>query len=197
MSNAIFPDLQGLKWDIEKTPIWSTIIQTSANGKETRATNWSYPRYKFDLSFEFLEDSSSQIDDIHTIIGFYNARKGAYDDFLFKDDTDYQMTGQNIGSGNGQSTIFQIVRNYGGFLEPVKGVKSSTLKVYLDGVLTTDYTLSDYGVITFNSAPANTVAITVDCEFYYRVRFNDDDVTFNNFLKNLWECNNITLIKVK
>lgn len=196
MSNAVYPILQGLTYDIEKKALWNTIIQTSASGKEKRATNRIYPQYEFNLTYSFLEDLGTEIDDIHTLIGFYNARKGSYDDFLFKDDTDYEITDQVIASSvNGTDTVFQIVRTYGGFVEPVKGVKVSSLEVKVNDSVVSNYTINDYGVITFSTPPVAGSNIKVSCEFYYRVRFREDKNTFNFFTHGLWDSE-VSLITV-
>lgn len=59
MGNAVFPALPGLKWGAKKTPVWSTNIQKSANGRELRAAYYSYPQWRFSLSFEVLRTKAA------------------------------------------------------------------------------------------------------------------------------------------
>lgn len=63
-------------------------------------------------------------------------------------------TGISIGTGNGTATEFNL---------PNDLIIAGTLKVYIDGIETTDFTVDlTNGVITFTTAPGDTVAITAD-----------------------------------
>lgn len=55
MSDAIFPELPGLEWDLSKAPMFNTKIMTSINGRELRASFQSFPKYEISLSFGFCE----------------------------------------------------------------------------------------------------------------------------------------------
>lgn len=127
MSNAVFPDLPGLDIKTRKTPIWSTQIQTAVSGKELRASLFSYPLYKFGVSFEVLR--SGALGELETVVGFFNSRKGRFDSFLFTDPEDNSVTGQAFGDCDGVTTAFALVRAYGGHVEPVMN---------LNGLITVD-----------------------------------------------------------
>lgn len=58
MSNALFPELPGLEWDLSKAPMFNTKIMTSINGRELRASFQSFPKYEISLSFGFLRERS-------------------------------------------------------------------------------------------------------------------------------------------
>ena len=57
-------------------------------------------------------------------MGFFLARGGQFDDFLLNESEltqsleDSVFTGQPIGTGDGVTKNFQLVRNFGGFLKP-------------------------------------------------------------------------------
>jgi hypothetical protein len=70
-----------------RRPIFSTGIQTSASGKELRASWWSTPRYEYDLTFEVLREDSVYTE-VSTLLAFILARLGAYDPFNFTDPYD-------------------------------------------------------------------------------------------------------------
>lgn len=120
------------------------------------------------------------------MLNFFYVRRGKAYGFRFKDWVDYQLTAENIGTGNGVLTAFQITKTYtdaGGsyvrnIYKPVSGIA-----VYLNGVLqtiTTHYTINlSTGVITFVTPPSAAVAVTVTGEFDVPVRFDTDslDVT--------------------
>jgi hypothetical protein len=61
VSNALFPRLRGLTWDVKKRPQWGTIIQTATSGREVRLTNRAYPIWEFEIAFDQLLDMQSGI----------------------------------------------------------------------------------------------------------------------------------------
>ena len=104
MSNVLFPTLAGLGWSVLKAPKWSTKVQTATSGKELRTSLFSYPLYNITLILETMRDGfvppGFTYSEIQTIIGFFNARQGSYDNFLYIDPTDYAATTQQFGTGN-------------------------------------------------------------------------------------------------
>ena len=60
MSLIQFPTLPGQQFLSLKTPLWSTQIAESTSGRERRRQVWSYPRWSFEVSFEFLRDTVTQ-----------------------------------------------------------------------------------------------------------------------------------------
>lgn len=190
MSNSVYPTFAGLSWGVLKTPKFNTLIHKSVSGKELRASTMAYPTYKFTLKYEFLRQSELQ-----TLMGFFSLMRGSWDNFLFADPNDNSVTAQNIGTGNGSSTKFQLTRTYGGFTEPVMNV-NGTAQIYLNGTLKTagtDYTIDAFGMVTFNTAPLNAVAVTWTGSYYFRCRFNADEYNFENFMNQLWTLNSLEL----
>jgi len=91
MSSAIFPTFPGTKVDVVRTPRWSTKIMTSASGREQRVAFYDNPLYEYELSIEVLRQGqiySKSWTELATLVDFYNARKGAFDTFLFYDPAD-------------------------------------------------------------------------------------------------------------
>jgi hypothetical protein len=123
VSNAVFPSLLGIRFPVSKQPFWSTKVQTAANGQETRIGYWSSPRWRYTIGYEVLRDASGT-QDLQTLAGFYNARMGQFDDFLFLDPDDNTATAKLFGTGNGTTNAFQLTRALGGFSEPVLGVNT-------------------------------------------------------------------------
>lgn len=140
---------------------------------------------------------------LDTLIAFFRARKGRADSFRFKDWTDYQVTAGNIGTGDGSTTQFQLVKKYvsGGVTETraIKKPVSGSVAVYLNGVLqTTGYNVSTItGMVTFNSAPANGVAITADFEFDVPVRFDTDRLSASLESYGISSVKDIPLVEVR
>jgi uncharacterized protein (TIGR02217 family) len=198
MSNAEFPTLPGLGWSMTRTPIWSTKIQKATSGKETRAAFQSFPLYKFTLTYEVLRGGTAY-QEYQTLLGFYNQRQGSYDDFLFTFAGDSSVAAQNFGTGDGATTTFQLIRNLGGFLEPVQNLNGAP-SIYVNGTLktvTTDYAIGATGIVAFVTAPAVAAALTWSGSFYYRCRFAADQYDFEQFYQDFWALKKVELLSVK
>lgn len=198
MGNAIFPTFPGLKWGRKKTAVWSTGTQKSASGREFRTAYYSYPQWRFSLSFEVLRTKTA-VNELEQLAGFFNARKGSFESFLYEDPTDNAVTDQAIGNTVQGVTRYQLVRSMGGFIEPVLAVKERPA-VKVGGVALTygrDYTVTDKGVLVFNTPQTPNSPITWTGGFYFRVRFTSDTVDFENVLGSLWAAKKIELTSVK
>jgi uncharacterized protein (TIGR02217 family) len=157
----------------------------------------SYPLYTFKLSYEVLRDDVAN-NELKTLAGFFLARQGQYDSFLFTDPSDHAVTAQSFGTGDGTTTAFQLVRAYGGFSEPVQNVNGAP-SIYVNGTLktvTTHYTLSSTGLVTFTAGniPTSGQALTWTGSYYFRVRFTADMAEFSQFLQNLWELKQLEFV---
>lgn len=195
MSNAVFPSLPGLGWSVGKYPVWNTKTQRSVSGKEVRTAFMSYPLWQFALSYEVLRAASAYAE-LQSLLGFFNARQGAYDSFLYTDPNDNSVTDYQFGTGDGTTVAFQLTRAYGGFIEPVMNVNTLT-NIKKAGVAQSnpaDYTIGSTGLVTFTTAPAIGAALTWTGSFYFRVRFLQDTAEFKEFMKNLWELNKLEFI---
>jgi len=218
MSNALFPKIRGLAWNIVKTPTFATDIQESLAGREVRLQNFQNPIWEFTLTYEYLQNDPKFRDEnqqtpLETLVGFFLARGGQFDDFFLNESDltgrleDSVYSGQPIGTGDGVSRTFQIVRNIGGFLEAVQSPMNQTATVYVTGrapqVQGTDYTISN-GMVTFTVAPSVGASITADFIMLQRVRFHTgssrsgkEGIEFSNFYFNLYECKEVQLISVR
>jgi uncharacterized protein (TIGR02217 family) len=198
MSNAIFPVMPGLTWDITREPIWSTTVKTAVSGREYRTANWSYPHYHYKMVYSVLRQQGAYAE-MAQLAGFFNARQGSYDSFLFTDPDDSSVTAQAIGVGDGSNRLFQLVRTFGGYVEPVFDT-NSTPQIYDNGTLKAtpaDYSMNASGLVTFVAAPAAGHAITWTGSFYRRMRFDKDTLQFSQFMQKLWELKTLDLFSVK
>lgn len=193
MSQAVFPTLPGVKWGVLRQPVFNTTVKPSVSGREYRAANMTYPRYLYRLSYEFLRDKRSGVDELRTLVGFFSQRRGRFDSFLYTDPDDNAVTDESFGTGNGSTTAFQLFRSFGGFIEPIFDVNGAATikKAGVTQTLTTHYTISATGVVTFVTAPANGAALTWSGSYYWRVRFERDEAEFEKFLKDLWELKKV------
>lgn len=198
MSNAVFPTFPGLKWGRKRTAVWSTNIQKSASGREIRSAYYTYPQWKFSLSFEVLRTKAS-INELEKLAGFFNERRGSFDSFLYEDPTDNKVTDQLIGNVVQGVTRYQLVRSYGGFTEPVLAVKGVPV-VKVGGVALThgrDFSIDNNGVLVLNTPQTPGSPITWTGGFYFRVRFTSDTVDFENFIGHLWNAKKIEFTSLK
>lgn len=195
MTLAVFPALPGLSWNVIKSPEWNTAIQRSVSGKELRVALYSYPTWKFSLSYEVLRAGSEQ--ELQVLMGFFNARKGAFEPFLFDDPTDNTVTGQIFGYGDGVQTKFQLSRQITGIenIEPVFAT-NGTPHVFITGAETTAWSVSN-GLVTFSSPPPTGSVLTWTGGFYFRVRFDKDSADFDNFMYRLWQLKKLELVTFK
>lgn len=196
MSNAIFPVLPGLTWDIGKRPEYNTMVHRAVSGKEARAALMAYPLWTFTLSYEMLRDGVAGVE-FDKLAGFFGARQGSFDSFLFDDTTDNSVTDQQFGTGDGTTTQFQLVRTFGNtftFLEPVQNVNVLTnIKDNGSVVSGANYSVSN-GLVTFNTPPVTGHTLTWTGTYYFRVRFVEDVADFNLFMYNFWELKKIQLV---
>lgn len=194
MSNALFPTLAGVTWNNTKTPMFNTLVQRSVNFRELRGSFTSAPVYAFLLSFDLLRDDTTY-NELKQLLGFFMARQGWFDSWLYLDPDDNTALLQSFGTGNASTTAFQLQRSIGAFSEPTKQVAANPL-IYKGGVLqtvTTDYTIDSAGLVTFTSAPGGGVALTWSGTYYHRCRFKEN-VTFREFMSQLWDAQQVEFL---
>jgi uncharacterized protein (TIGR02217 family) len=204
---AIFPALPGLSWSVSKAPRFATRTQKAISGRELRVIDQVNPIWTWTLTYEILRDEhdtrgpgalGAGFDELRTLAGFFLQQQGAFAPFMFDDPTDDNVLAQSIGTGDSSTLVFQLVRNFGGFSEPVVA-PNVVSAIYFDGVLqsSSGYTVdATTGLVTFTTAPPAGQAITVDFTYYFRVRFADDTAEFENFMYQLWSLKQVKLQSV-
>jgi uncharacterized protein (TIGR02217 family) len=195
MTLPTFPTLIGLTFPYKVTPMWSTIHQLSVSGKDSAVQLWTYPRRKYELSYDMLRSDVVNVE-LQTLIGFFNKVGGSAKAFHFTDPDDSSVTAQPLGVGDGVTTAFQLVRSFGGFTEPVFG-PSGTPTVYVNGTPTTLLTISATGLVTFTTAPAAAAVLTWTGTYDWLCRFDDDSNDFEKFMSQLWQLGKITFTTIK
>jgi uncharacterized protein (TIGR02217 family) len=179
-------------------PTFSTDVIEAFSGFEQRNINWSAARARYNVAHGVK--TQSQLDEL---IAFFRARQGKAIGFRFKDWTDYQAVAQNIGTGNGSQTVFQLTKKYTSSVTVTRVIKkpvnNATMKVYLNAVLQSSGYTVNYatGEITFTTAPGSGVAVTADFEFDVPVRFDTDqlDAAIDDFGSRSWS--DIPLVEVR
>ena len=195
MSDPIFPVLPGIAWNVVRTPIWSTRRQVSISGRETRQADWTYPRYSWELTYDFLR-SGPGYSELQTLIGFINQMQGGFGTFLYRDDDDNQIANQQIGTGDGATTVFPLIRSLGGFIEPV-GAANVISSVMVDGTSASYTANSDDASITLGVAPSSGTVVSASFSYYWRCCFTDDTTDFTKFLFGLSSVSNLKFESVR
>jgi len=163
-----------------------TEVVTLANGFEERNTPWAHSRRRYDAGV-----SMRSLDDIETLIAFFEARQGQLYAFRWKDWSDYKsckasadpaFTDQIIGVGDGVQTVFPLKKTYRSgteiyereIVKPVSG----TITVGIQGTQKTetiDYTVDvNTGLVSFTAPPDEGVEVTAGYEFDVPVRFDTE-----------------------
>ena len=97
-------------------PERQTDVVTLANGYEERNTPWRHSRRRYDAGVALRG-----LDDIETLIAFFEARQGQLFGFRWKDWTDYKSCpasaepaagDQVIATGDDVSAQFQLIKRY-------------------------------------------------------------------------------------
>lgn len=190
MSNAIFPTFPGVAWPIGRSPMWSTQVRESASGRQYALSKRLYPLWHFKLPFEVLR-ASGGFTEWQQLVGFINARRGRYDDWLYQHPRDCTVADQVFAVGDGASKTFTLVRTLGGFVEPVGGVDTATAVVKVAGVVTAVTFSSDLAQVTFATAPALGASLTWSGTFYFRCRFLQDEIAIDEFMANLYSARSV------
>ncbi|WP_147125202.1 DUF2460 domain-containing protein [Shimia ponticola] len=161
-----------------------TEIVTLANGFEERNTPWSHSRRRYDAGVGIRS-----LDDVETVLAFFEARQGQMFGFRWKDWADFRSAAKSkdlgfddqlIGMGDGMTTVHQLTKTYRSgeqsYVRPVRKPVLGSVRVGVaeqelqEGI---DYTV-DYstGEITFDRAPDIEAEVTAGFEFDVPVRFD-------------------------
>lgn len=172
-------------------PRFKTTIQVSAGGNERRNQEWEHPLHSF-----VLPEATRQWAVVSALTKHWRIMRGPFRSFPLRDPLDFAskeqvrpnavptvtMTDQVIGTGNGFTDRFQLIKTYELGAETYDRtihlpVLASVL-IAVDGVLVpnTDYTVSrPGGEVLFDTPPPNGDEITAGFLFDCEVRFESDD----------------------
>jgi uncharacterized protein (TIGR02217 family) len=185
-----------------------TDVVTTASGREERNARWANSRRRYNAGF-----GVKTLSDIHAVVAFFEERRGRLYAFRWKDHLDFKScattanpsaTDQMIGTGDGVTASFQLIKKYGSGLRDYQRVISApvaaTVLVAVNGVASTFFTLNaQTGIITFNTGriPTSGQVITAGFEFDVPVRFDMDALNINLTHFEAGEIPEIPLIEVR
>lgn len=198
----MFHDVR-LQEDVEQGarggPGFKTTIIGVGSGNEQRNKEWQLARARWDISYGITGGAQ-----FGGVLAFFYARNGRAYGFRFKDWSDYSVTGQVLGDGDGSNTDFQLIKTYGDvantYIRVITRPVSGTLTVYVDAVEQTegvDYTLGSRGVVQFSSPPPMGDEVTADFEFDVPVRFDVDELELDVTRSDTASYRSIEIIEIR
>lgn len=179
----------------------STAIAAGAGGREQRNGEWASARLSFDAGPGVRSDA-----DLGALIAFFRARQGPARAFRFRDpfeDSSNAMAAeptpfdQRLGSADGIRAEFPLVKRYGGVERTITRPVAGSVRVAVDGVETSAWTLAPGGVVAFDVAPAAGADVTAGFRFDVPVRFAEDRLDVNRATFLAGEAPSVPLIEVR
>jgi uncharacterized protein (TIGR02217 family) len=163
-----------------------TEIVTLANGFEERNTPWAHSRRRYDAGLGLRS-----LDDVETLIAFFEARTGQLHGFRWKDWSDFKSCApsekpgpedQLIGTGDGVTTVFQLQKTYVSGLQrysrPIRKPVAGTVLVAVaedPKIESLEFTVNlETGEVAFVLPPQLGTRVTAGFEFDVPVRFDTD-----------------------
>ena len=179
---------------------------TALSGDIYPNPKWAYSRRAFRVSW-----GPKKLADVETFLSFWEVVKTEHT-FRLRDEQDYRSAAhgspiseldQIIGIGDGTTTQFQLVKrySYGGevYAHPIQAPISGSVVIAVDGVsqsIPADFSVdASSGLVTFATAPANTLVITAGYEYDIKVRFEDANVVQRFRARHLGEIDTFTLVE--
>lgn len=176
MSDSVFPAgaagggdnrmaLRGTTYSVFASPQFKTGVAEHTGGGETATSYWSDPKWTFKLSFDWLPNRSlANSTDFKTLCGFFLARKGRFDTFLFRMPDDHHCDDVLLGTGNGTEIEFPVFRPMGEFEEPVGQVQAEDLDVYLTGAFSRSIPASGPYTVDFARSISTLTSISIGAD---------------------------------
>lgn len=195
----IFPTLPGQAFPIHRKMEWRTRLRVSMSGKDSTMPDWSLPNYTWMLVHNVLRQgivNGSTQNEMRQLFAFFARCHGAFSTFFYQDGDDYQTVNELLGTGNGVTLAFPLVRTFGGAVERVFAPNLNAIPlVYVNGrqAQQSSYTITPWtttnaagaGVLLFSAPPIGPVSISF--YYYWPCRFIEDQCSFEKFLSGYYK----------
>jgi uncharacterized protein (TIGR02217 family) len=184
-----------------------TQVVELVSGHEERNASWANSRRRYDVAYGIR-----RADDLAAVVAFFEARNGRLHGFRFKDWADHKSClpsglpsplDQPLGTGDGEQAVFQLVKGYASgaqsWTRAITKPVADTVRIALGGTEQSSGWSVDTttGLVTFGSAPAAGVAITVGFEFNVPVRFDTDTLDVTLDIERLGSIASIPLLEIR
>jgi uncharacterized protein (TIGR02217 family) len=182
----------------EVMPETSTAIVAGAGGTEARNADWAEPRTRYDVGPGVRSTA-----DIAALLAFFRARLGPARAFRLQDPFDY-ATGAPVGfgdvvlgSGDGVTTRFALVRRYGAMARRITRPVAGSVRVGIGGGETQGFAVEPGGWVLLDRAPGKGVAVSAGFAFDVPVRFAEDRLQVARATFGAGDSPSVPLIEVR
>lgn len=199
----------GLSFGSIGGPERRTEIVTLSNGFEERNTPWAHSRRRYDAGLGLRS-----LDDVETVIAFFEARAGQLHAFRWKDWSDYKSCSpsgilgpedQLIGTGDGIQRVFQLEKSYRSgaeaYVRPILKPVAGSVVVAIEGdpkVEGAEFSVdATTGKVTFTLPPDAGARVTAGFEFDVPVRFDTDRIQTSVASFNAGEVPKVPVVEVR
>lgn len=186
-----------------------TEIVTLANGFEERNTPWEHSRRRYDAGLGLRS-----LNDVETLIAFFEARTGQLHGFRWKDWSDYKscaplstpsVDDQLIGIGDGVTTVYQLQKTYTSglqnYVRPIRKPVAGTIVIAVAGdpkVESLEFSINlATGEVTFALPPDLGTRVTAGFEFDVPVRFDTDTIQTSVASFQAGEVPNVPVVEIR
>jgi uncharacterized protein (TIGR02217 family) len=178
--------------ECEVAPEMSTAILTSAGGHERRNVAWAEPRTRYDVG-----PGVRSHEDIAALLAFFRARMGPARGFRLRDPFDDSGTSERLGTGDGQTMRFALVKHYGDSVRRITRPVAASVRVRVGGVAMAAFLVEPGGWVTLDTAPVAGAAVEADFAFDVPVRFAEDRLSVNRATFLAGEAPSVPLIELR
>lgn len=158
-------------------PEFRTRIVEMRNGRERRNAEWARARHSYTVPYMNIQpDGYAAVKQMHYVC------MGQLRAFKFKDELDYQLDNEVFGTGNGVTTVFQLLKQStldGVTYQREIYVIEPGMVITVNGTPVSPVIDPDRGTITISPAPSNGAVLRATGEFGVWVRFNQDNLPFS------------------
>ena len=200
MTYPVFPSLPGQGWSVLKQPTFSTLLVTQNSGRETRFGLSARTQYEFEVLFDGLDSSGLfpglTTSSLQTFLAFFMTCQGQLQPFLYQDPTDYSVTAQTFGTGDGTTRTFTLGRTIGSNYAAVSYINTIT-SLTVAGTPTSSYTISYPNSITFTTAPAASATLAWTGTYSFLCRFLIDKLDLTCVASSLWQCKSVKFRQIR
>jgi uncharacterized protein (TIGR02217 family) len=161
-----------------------TEIVALGSGREERNARWAHSRRRYDAGYGIKTYEA-----LSQVIAFFEERRGTLHGFRWRDRLDHASaapgvavtpTDQAIGTGDGETVAFQLIKTYGGafapYARPIAKPVAGSVRVAVEGTeLEEGFSIdATTGVVTFAAPPGAGDAVTAGYLYDVPVRFDTD-----------------------
>ena len=167
-------------------------IVSLASGREARNTPWANGRRHYDVG-----GTVRTLDDLHTLVAFFEARRGSLHAFRLRDPFDHKSCApsvtvspldQELGVGDGATAAFSLRKAYAdaasAYHRPIAKPVPGSIRIAVAGVEQSGFAVdAGTGVVTLPAAPTAGQVVSAGFLFDTPVRFDAErlDLSLDGF----------------